>query len=151
MTKVLCLDRLLTVVKKKKKTLGLGRHNGHQLVAAVKALAAQLCSSGPRPARYLPNHDANRVTPYFVSKAPDTTRQHDMIVDQATTYPAQAGRTSSIETRIKIYISNLERSSEHVSLQKFGFNSTAVMPMRNKNNRQKKSLKVVKTKASEHE
>ncbi|XP_034688044.1 THO complex subunit 4A isoform X2 [Vitis riparia] len=64
--------------------------------------------SGPGPARRLPNRGANRITPYSVSKAPETAWQHDMFADQAAAYPAQAGRTSAIETGTKLYISNLD-------------------------------------------
>ena len=56
----------------------------------------------------LPNRSANRVTPYSMSKAPDTTWHHDMFADQAVAYPAQVGWTSSIETGTKLYISNLD-------------------------------------------
>lgn len=41
-------------------------------------------------------------------QAPETTWQHDMFADQAAAYPAQAGRTSAIETGTKLYISNLD-------------------------------------------
>lgn len=64
--------------------------------------------SGPGPARRLPNRGANRITPYSVSKAPETTWQHDMFAEQAAAYPGQAGRTSAIETGTKLYISNLD-------------------------------------------
>ena len=43
-----------------------------------------------------------------MSKGLDTTSQHDMFADLAAAYPAQADRTSSIEMRIKFYISNLD-------------------------------------------
>ena len=51
------------------------------IAEVVEALVAQLRGSGPGPACHLPNRDANQVTPYFVSKAPDTTWQHDMFTD----------------------------------------------------------------------
>nr|DAD27873.1 TPA_asm: hypothetical protein HUJ06_029341 [Nelumbo nucifera] len=41
-------------------------------------------------------------------QAPDSAWQHDMFTDQAAAYPAQAARTSAIETGTKLYISNLE-------------------------------------------
>ena len=75
---------------------------------AVEASAAQLCGSGPSLAGRLPNLCANRVTPYSVSKGSDMTLQHDMFADLVAAYLAQADRTSSIETRTKLYISNLD-------------------------------------------
>ncbi|GLU02394.1 hypothetical protein SLE2022_196460 [Rubroshorea leprosula] len=64
--------------------------------------------SGPGPARRLPNRGVNRAAPYAAAKAPETTWQHDMFVSQAAAFPAQAGRTSAIETGTKLYISNLD-------------------------------------------
>ena len=50
-------------------------------VEVVDDLVEQLRGSEPSSARHLPNRSANRVTPYSVSKAPDTTWQHDMFSD----------------------------------------------------------------------
>ena len=75
---------------------------------AVEASAAQLCGSGSGPTGCLPNCGANRATPYSVSKGPDMTLQHDMFADLVAANLAQADRTSSIETRTKLYISNLD-------------------------------------------
>ncbi|KAG7035419.1 THO complex subunit 4A, partial [Cucurbita argyrosperma subsp. argyrosperma] len=63
--------------------------------------------SGPGPVRRIPNRAANR-TPYSAPKAPETTWQHDMFVDQGAGFPVQAGRASSIQTGTKLYISNLD-------------------------------------------
>ncbi|KAF5744625.1 THO complex subunit 4A [Tripterygium wilfordii] len=53
--------------------------------------------SGPGPARRFPNRGANRAAPYAAAKA-----------DPGVGYGVQAGRSSSIETGTKLYISNLE-------------------------------------------
>lgn len=66
-------------------------------------------SGGPGPARRLPNRASNRAAPYAAApKAPETTWQHDMYMDQGTAFAAQAGRASAIQTGTKLYISNLE-------------------------------------------
>ncbi|KAL1544196.1 THO complex subunit 4A [Salvia divinorum] len=52
------------------------------------------------PTRRPTNRVANRVTPYSAPKAPETAWGHDM-------FPA-GGRSSSIETGTKLYISNLD-------------------------------------------
>ncbi|PON51445.1 Splicing factor-like protein [Trema orientale] len=65
-------------------------------------------SSGPGPARRLPNRAANRTGPYVPPKAPETPWQHDLYSDQGTAFSAQPGRASAIETGTKLYISNLE-------------------------------------------
>ncbi|CAK9137853.1 unnamed protein product [Ilex paraguariensis] len=66
--------------------------------------------SGPGPARRFSNRGANRAAPYTAPKAPDSGWKHDMFGgDQALTYMAQAGgRSSSIETGTKLYVSNLD-------------------------------------------
>ncbi|KAI4368823.1 hypothetical protein MLD38_017338 [Melastoma candidum] len=71
-------------------------------------------SGGPGPARRNQNR-LPRATPYaFVaaaSKAPDTTWQHDLFVDQGFGGGSKGGvaaRASSIETGTKLYISNLD-------------------------------------------
>lgn len=62
---------------------------------------------GPGPARRFPNRASTRAAPY-VTKAPETTWQHDLYLDQGTAFGGQAGRASAIETGTKLYISNLE-------------------------------------------
>ncbi|XP_042012378.1 THO complex subunit 4A-like [Salvia splendens] len=57
-------------------------------------------AAGSGPARRPTNRFANRVTPYSAPKAPETACGHDM-------FPA-GGRSSSIETGTKLYISNLD-------------------------------------------
>ncbi|XP_057772322.1 THO complex subunit 4A [Salvia miltiorrhiza] len=57
-------------------------------------------AAGPGPARRPTNRFANRVTPYSAPQAPETAWGHDM-------FPA-GGRSSSIETGTKLYISNLD-------------------------------------------
>ncbi|KAL1558062.1 THO complex subunit 4A [Salvia divinorum] len=57
-------------------------------------------AAGPGPARRPNNRFANRVTPYSAPKAPETAWGHDMF--------AAGGRSSSIETGTKLYISNLD-------------------------------------------
>lgn len=67
--------------------------------------------SGPGPARRLPNRGPNRSAPYSAapSRAPETSWQHDMFVDQGSAFgAAQPGRPSAIETGTKLYISNLD-------------------------------------------
>ncbi|KAF8396757.1 hypothetical protein HHK36_018388 [Tetracentron sinense] len=77
--------------------------------------------SGLGPSRRFPNRGANRTTPYSSGKffglnigfkqpvqAPDSAWQHDMFRDQVAAYPAQAGRSSAVETGAKLYISNLD-------------------------------------------
>ncbi|KAK3033964.1 hypothetical protein RJ639_034128 [Escallonia herrerae] len=68
-------------------------------------------SSGPGPARRSSNRGANRAAPY-ATKAPDSAWKHDMFADQMVANPGQAGgsggRSSSIETGTKLYISNLD-------------------------------------------
>ncbi|KAG6436199.1 hypothetical protein SASPL_101084 [Salvia splendens] len=57
-------------------------------------------AAGSGPARRPTNRFANRVTPYSAPKAPETAWGHDMFSD--------GGRSSSIETGTKLYISNLD-------------------------------------------
>jgi len=66
--------------------------------------------SGGGPARRTPNRVANRAAPYPTAKAPDSAWNHDMFMgDQDMMNQAQVGgRTSSIETGTKLYISNLD-------------------------------------------
>ncbi|XP_052185797.1 THO complex subunit 4A-like isoform X1 [Diospyros lotus] len=67
-------------------------------------------STGPGPARRIPIRGTNRTAPYPTAKAPESVWKHDLFtVDQAMAYSVQAsGRTSSIETETKLYISNLD-------------------------------------------
>ncbi|KAF5446985.1 hypothetical protein F2P56_032576 [Juglans regia] len=58
--------------------------------------------TGPGPARRFPNRAANRTAPYAPPKAPETTWQHDLYMEE------NLGRASAIETGTKLYISNLD-------------------------------------------
>ncbi|KAM7496574.1 hypothetical protein LguiA_020988 [Lonicera macranthoides] len=67
--------------------------------------------SGSGPARRLPNRAANRSAPYSTTKAPDSAWNHDMFTgdqDMMNQGHIGGGRTSSIETGTKLYISNLD-------------------------------------------
>ncbi|KAI4322160.1 hypothetical protein L6164_021880 [Bauhinia variegata] len=91
------LDRSLDDIIKSNKKSGSGNYRGRGR------------GSGPGPARRLPNRAVNRSAPYPTAKAPETTWQHDMFIDQpVAAFPAQGGRASSIETGTKLYISNLD-------------------------------------------
>ncbi|KAI9154270.1 hypothetical protein LWI28_023616 [Acer negundo] len=61
------------------------------------------------PARPFFKRATNRTAPYSKpAQAPESTWQHDLFGNNAPSYPTPAGRSSSIETGTKLYISNLE-------------------------------------------
>ncbi|KAG6432884.1 hypothetical protein SASPL_104474 [Salvia splendens] len=68
-------------------------------------------AAGSGPARRPTNRFANRVTPYSAPKAPETACGHDM-------FPA-GGRSSSIETGTKLYISNLDYGVSNEDIKMF--------------------------------
>ncbi|KAI4334504.1 hypothetical protein L6164_019187 [Bauhinia variegata] len=91
------LDMSLDDIIKSNKKSGSGNYRGRGR------------GSGPGPARRFPNCAVNRSAPYPTAKAPETTWPHDMFTEQqATAFPTQGGRASSIETGTKLYISNLD-------------------------------------------
>ncbi|CAN4114558.1 unnamed protein product [Withania somnifera] len=70
---------------------------------------SQTSGSGPR--RRFPNGAADRPSPYSSGpvRAPETTWDHDLFVEQAPSYSAaRGGGISGIETGIKLLISNLD-------------------------------------------
>ncbi|KAL8524243.1 hypothetical protein ACS0TY_013997 [Phlomoides rotata] len=70
----------------KSNKISVGRGRGH--------------TANPGLAHHPLNRSANRVAPYAAPRGTDTTWGHDM-------FPA-GGQASNIETRTKLYISNLE-------------------------------------------
>ncbi|XP_073291736.1 THO complex subunit 4A-like isoform X1 [Primulina huaijiensis] len=60
-------------------------------------------AAGPGPARRLPNRSANRAAPYATPKAPESEWGHDMFAGGGV-----GGRSTSIETGTKLYVSNLD-------------------------------------------
>lgn len=66
-------------------------------------------ASGAGPSRRFPNRSANRAAPYSTAKAPEASWNHDMFAaGQGNAFGQAGGRTSSIETGTKLYISNLD-------------------------------------------